>query len=61
MRRRQCKVCGRWSGRLTGKVVKRKIEDSAQLPGLEGYFKIRRYTVQCTECGKKWTYRKKAK
>lgn len=46
---------------LFGAVTGHKVNPCAKLPGLEGTFAVRIYTVQCSKCGHTWTYRKKIK
>ena len=60
MRRRQCKICNKMNEHLYGVVIKKKVMPNAVLPGLDWPSDVRVYTVECSKCGRKWTYRKKA-
>ena len=60
MKRRQCKVCNRFSKEQYGKVINTRIEPG-HLPGICRTLMIRVYTVKCSNCSHKWTYRKKVK
>ena len=67
MNRRRCRNCDSYGwyhetiGRLDGKVIDVRIMQNHPLPGLDGVYPVRKYTVECTKCGRKWYYHKKVK
>lgn len=61
MRKRQCKICNRKKNENDGKIID-KLATLGVLPGIDDTaFPVYFHIVQCTKCGRKWSYTKKRK
>lgn len=61
MRKRQCRICNKNNNGNDGKIIY-KLATLGELPGIENtVFPVYFHIVQCTKCGRKWSYTKKRK